>query len=120
MRSLLRAEIVKPVLAWLGIPARAVGVDDVAGTQSRSARACRTGSYVRRRADLGDQERHPELYIGLPGQKVPKQEGREVMKQRRMRLAQPLSPSQAVSLVEALQAMMCIKAIAVKHEESES
>lgn len=36
---------------------------------------------------------NPHLYVGLPGHKAPKQEGLSVIKQRRLRLAQPLSPS---------------------------
>ena len=33
---------------------------------------------------------NPHLYVGIPGQKSPKQEGLSVIKQRRMRLVQPL------------------------------
>lgn len=62
---------------------------------------------------------NPHLYIGLPGQKAPKQEGLEVLKQRRLRVAQPLSPSQAESLIGALQAMMGIKSISVDGDKIE-
>lgn len=57
---------------------------------------------------------NPHLYIGLPGQKAPKQEGREVLKRRRLRLAQPLSPPQAAGVIEALRAMMGIKAVSAE------
>lgn len=57
---------------------------------------------------------NPHLYVGLPGQKAPKQEGLSVIKQRRLRLAQPLSSSQAKILVEALQAMMGIQAVSAE------
>jgi len=53
---------------------------------------------------------NPHLYVGLPGQKSPKQEGREVIKQRRMRLALPLSSAQEDEVVQALSDMMGIKA----------
>lgn len=61
---------------------------------------------------------NPHLYVGMHGQKAPKQEGVSVIKQRRLRLAQPLSPSQARVLSDALQAMMgiqivlCLRALA--------
>lgn len=58
----------------------------------------------------GRFQANPHLYIGIPGQKAPKQEGLTVIKQRRLRLAQPLSSSQAKILVDALQAMMGIQA----------
>jgi len=54
---------------------------------------------------------NPHLYVGMPGQKAPKQEGLTVIKQRRLRLAQPLSPSQARVLSDALQAMMGIQTV---------
>ena len=57
---------------------------------------------------------NPHLYIGMPGQKAPKQEGLSVIKQRRLRLAQPLSPSQAKTLSDALQAMMGIQFVSVE------
>lgn len=56
---------------------------------------------------------HPHLYIGYPGQKAPKQEGLEVLKQRRLRIAQPLSPDQAKKLIETLQEVMGIKSVEV-------
>lgn len=54
---------------------------------------------------------NPHLYVGLPGQKAPRQEGREVIKQRRLRLAQPLSSAQEDEVVQALRDMMGIKSV---------
>ena len=54
---------------------------------------------------------NPHLYVGLPSQKSPRQEGREVIKQRRLRLAQPLSSTQEDEVVQALRDMMGIKAV---------
>lgn len=59
-------------------------------------------------------EANPHLYVGLPGKKAPKQEGVSVVKQRRMRLAQPLSPGQAKTLGDELMAMMGIQSISVE------
>jgi allophanate hydrolase subunit 1 len=50
----------------------------------------------------------------MPGQKAPKQEGVSVIKQRRLRLAQLLSPSQVRTLSDALQAMMGIQTVSVE------
>lgn len=57
---------------------------------------------------------NPHLYVGIPGRKAPKQEGVSVIKQRKLRLAQPLSSDQAKTLGEALQAMMGIQAVSIE------
>lgn len=57
---------------------------------------------------------NPHLYIGMPGQKAPKQDGLSVFKQRSLRLAQPLTPSQAKMLSDALQTMMGIQSVSVE------
>jgi len=62
---------------------------------------------------------NPHLYIGTPGHKAPKQEGREVVKRRRMRLSQPLLPEDATLVSEALQAMMGIKNLKVSQDTIE-
>lgn len=62
---------------------------------------------------------NPHLYIGFPGQNAPKQEGLELLKQRRLHVARLLSPSQADSLIGALQAMMGIKSVAVDGDKIE-
>jgi YHS domain-containing protein len=54
---------------------------------------------------------NPHLYVGVPGKKAPKQEGVEIIKQRRFRLEQPLTDAEAAILTEALGAMMGIKHI---------
>lgn len=56
-------------------------------------------------------EVNPHLYVGLPGTKAPKQEGRSVIKQRSLRLAQPLSPGQETVLRNELQSMMGIQSV---------
>jgi YHS domain-containing protein len=57
---------------------------------------------------------NPHLYVGMPGQKAPRQLGVSVIKQRRLRLAQHLSPSHARTLSDALQAMMGIQTVSVE------
>lgn len=54
---------------------------------------------------------NPYLYIGYPGKKAPKQEGLKFLKQRKLSLADSLSPTQADRLIHALEAMMGIKSI---------
>lgn len=62
---------------------------------------------------------NPHLYVGLPGQEAPKQQGIEVIKKRTLRLASPLPPQNADMLREALQAMMGIKNVSVDGEQIE-
>lgn len=62
---------------------------------------------------------NPHLYIGFPGQKAQKQEGLEVLKQRRLHMAQPLSQNQTDSLIGALQAMMGIKSVTADNDKIE-
>jgi YHS domain-containing protein len=57
---------------------------------------------------------NPHLYVGRPGHPAPKQEGKEVVKRRWLRLAQPLVPEEAGTLVTALHEMMGIKAVAAE------
>jgi len=52
---------------------------------------------------------NPHLYVGVPGEKAPKQQGVEVIKRRRFQLEQPLTDTEAASLAEALGAMMGIR-----------
>ncbi len=56
---------------------------------------------------------NPHLYIGHPGDKAPKQQGREVIKRRTLSLVEPLSREKADELIAGLQAMMGIKAVVV-------
>lgn len=57
---------------------------------------------------------NPHLYVGLPGHKAPKQQGVSVIKQRRLRLAQPLTPAQAETVHDSLQAMMGIQDVSAE------
>lgn len=54
---------------------------------------------------------HPHLYVGLPGRKAPKQEGREVLKRRRLHLDTALSAEQALLLSDALATMTGVKQV---------
>lgn len=54
---------------------------------------------------------HPHLYVGQPGLKAPRQEGKEILKRRKLRLACALSAGQAVELGEALSAFPGIKQV---------
>ena len=62
---------------------------------------------------------HPHLYVGMPGRKAPKQEGMEVLKRRRLRLASPLSSEQVLHLGSVLEAMMGMKDVLVEGEQVE-
>ena len=59
----------------------------------------------------------PHLYIGVPGQKAVKQEGREVLKRRCFRLDRSLSDEQSQILVNAITSMMGIKQVVAEETE---
>lgn len=58
--------------------------------------------------------KNPHLYIGHGGHKAPKQEGRVVYKQRRLKLDRPLSPEMAQTVRNAVQAMMGIERLEIE------
>ncbi|MCG6869502.1 MAG: YHS domain-containing protein [Gammaproteobacteria bacterium] len=51
-------------------------------------------------------ETDPHLYVGSPGHRAPKAEGRESLKRRRLQLAEPLSDEMAARIRGALMTMM--------------
>lgn len=57
---------------------------------------------------------NPHLYIGMPGEKSPKQKGVVLFKQRRFQLDAPLTSQDAAILAESLGAMMGVKAIEIQ------
>lgn len=56
---------------------------------------------------------NPHLYIGVPGEKAPRQKGEELLKRRRFQLDTPLASQGAVILIDELSAMMGVKAVAI-------
>lgn len=56
---------------------------------------------------------NPHLYVGRPGQPAMKQQGREVIKRRTLRLQNSLSPGQASRLTEELQGLMGVRSVTV-------
>jgi len=60
---------------------------------------------------------NPHLYIGMPGERAPKQAGQEVIKRRRLRLDEPLSESAAQRVSEHLRAMMGVYAVDIVADE---
>jgi len=59
---------------------------------------------------------NPHLYIGVPGEKAPKQKGVELFKRRRFQLDMPLAAHNAVTLTDELSAMMGVKAIEIQDD----
>lgn len=62
---------------------------------------------------------HPHAYIGYPGHQAPKQEGREILKRRRLHLAVPLSPPEVKVLIEELKTMMGVRDVTVAGDAME-
>ncbi len=56
---------------------------------------------------------NPHLYIGHPGHKAPAQEGRKVLKHRRLKLEEALTAVQARHVIESVQAMMGIESVRI-------
>jgi len=54
---------------------------------------------------------NPGLYVGNPGEKSPKQEGREVIKRRRICFTESLPSGMEKALQESLNAMMGVKKV---------
>lgn len=57
---------------------------------------------------------NPHLYVGVPGEKAPAQQGVELLKRRRFQLDTPLAAQDAAILAAALGAMMGVKAIEIQ------
>jgi YHS domain-containing protein len=56
---------------------------------------------------------NPHLYIGAPGHKSPRQEGKQLLKRRRFQLKDPLTVTMARQVFEEIRSMMGIKHIIV-------
>lgn len=61
-------------------------------------------------------ELNPHLYIGFPGQRAPKQEGKEVIKKRRFRTEAALEPAEAEQLRKELSSMMGVLEVQVEND----
>jgi len=62
---------------------------------------------------------NPGLYVGRPGEKSPKQEGREVIRRRRIHFTVPLPKGQEQVLNDKLLAMMGIKKVIISGDRLE-
>ena len=60
---------------------------------------------------------NPHLYVGIPGERAPKQTGLEVIKRRHLRLEVPLSDADAQKIIAHLVAMMGVYAVDVDADE---
>lgn len=59
---------------------------------------------------------NPHLYIGFPGQRAPRQEGKQVIKQRRFRTEAALETDEAEQLQKALSSMMGVLDVQVEND----
>lgn len=58
----------------------------------------------------------PHLYVGMPGQPAPKQQGDEIIKKRIVKLNEPLTENQSAVIVTELRNMMGIKDIHIESD----
>lgn len=61
----------------------------------------------------------PRLYVGFPGRKAPAQEGKKVIKCRRLLLSAPLDATQAEQVKHALLEMMGMQEICIEGDKLE-
>ncbi len=61
-------------------------------------------------------EANPHLYVGLPGQKSPKQQGLSVIKQRHLKLDTPLAASEAEEVQQEILSMMGIVSLEIERD----
>ncbi|KAF0191471.1 MAG: YHS domain-containing protein [Gammaproteobacteria bacterium] len=59
---------------------------------------------------------HPHLYIGMHGQKAPRQEGEEAIKRRRIHLARSPDAAEETGLRDALSRLMGIKDVVFERD----
>lgn len=62
---------------------------------------------------------NPHLYIGFPGRKAPAQQGKKIIKRRRLLLSAPLDAIQAEQVKHALLEMMGIQEIFIEGDKIE-
>lgn len=62
---------------------------------------------------------NPHLYTGYPGKKSPAQSGKEILKRRRMVLAEPLNAQQGELVKRKLLEMMGIKSVCIEGDKIE-
>jgi YHS domain-containing protein len=60
---------------------------------------------------------NPHLYTGFPGHKAPAQQGKEIIKQRRMMLSAPLDAEQTALVKRALLEMMGVREIHIESDK---
>ncbi|BCB27437.1 hypothetical protein SKTS_23230 [Sulfurimicrobium lacus] len=60
---------------------------------------------------------NPRLYIGFPGHKAPAQEGKQVIKRRRLLLSDPFDAGQAEQVMNALREMMGILEVSIEGDK---
>jgi len=101
-------EIVKDYVCHMQVPAASFAVEYAGIHYSFCSAQCRERFLA-----------NPHLYIGFPGHKAPAQQGKEVIKQRRMVLSAPLDAKQAELVKRALLEMMGISEICIEGDKIE-
>ena len=101
-------EITKDPVCHMQVPAASFAVEYAGIHYSFCSAQCRERFLA-----------NPHLYIGFPGHKAPAQQGKEVIKQRRMVLSAPLDAKQAELVKRALLEMMGISEICIEGDKIE-
>ncbi len=102
------SEIVKDYVCHMQIPSTSFATEYAGGHYAFCSVQCKERFLA-----------NPHLYIGFPGHKAPAQEGKKVIKRRRLLLSAPLDATQAEQVKRALLEMMGIHEILIEGDKIE-
>jgi len=101
-------EIVKDYVCQMQVPSASFATEYAGGHYAFCSAQCKERFLA-----------NPHLYIGFPGNKAPAQEGKKVIKRRRLLLSAPLDAIQAEQVKQALLEMMGIDEIGIEGDKIE-
>jgi len=102
------SEIVKDYVCHMQVPSTSFATEYAGGHYAFCSAQCKERFLA-----------NPHLYIGFPGRKAPAQEGKQVIKCRRLLLSEPLDTIQAEQVKHALLEMMGIVEICIDGDKLE-
>lgn len=102
------SEIVKDYVCHMQVPSTSFATEYAGGHYAFCSAQCKERFLA-----------NPHLYIGFPGHKAPAQEGKKVIKRRRLLLSAPLDATQAEQVKRALLEMMGIHEILIEGDKIE-
>lgn len=102
------SEIVKDYVCQMPVPSTSFATEYAGGHYAFCSAQCKERFLA-----------NPHLYIGFPGHKAPAQQGKKVIKCRRLLLSTPLDATQAERVKRALLEMMGIHEVCIEGNKIE-